>query len=98
MASFWDKLNQGIKEGVQTVSEKTEQLTKIGRIKLSILATKRDLEKKFIELGGRVYQLINEEKGTRIANDKQLKTLAEDIKVLENKLNSLEKDLEQSKV
>lgn len=98
MTSFWDKLNHGIKEGIQAISEKTEKFTKIGRIKLSILATKRDLEKKFIELGGRVYQIMDKETDARIGSDKQLKSLVEDIKVLEEKLKKLEKDLEQSKV
>ena len=98
MTSFWDKMQQGIKEGIHTISEKTDQLTKIGRIKLSILAAKRDLEKKFIELGGRVYHLINEKGGTRISSDRQLKSLVEEIKVLEEKLNILEKDLEKSKM
>jgi hypothetical protein len=94
MTSFWDKLQRGIKEGIHNVSEKTEELTKIGRIKLSIIAVKRDIEKNFIELGGRVYHLLNESRKVRIASDDKIKSLVERTKNLEEKLNGLEKDLE----
>ena len=98
MTSFYDKLNKGIKDGIQSITEKTEQLTELGRIKLSILSAKRDLEKKFIELGGRVYHILNEKSSARISSDKQLKSLVENIKIIEQKLKNLEKELEKSKI
>lgn len=93
MKSFWDKLQRGIRDGIQNVSEKTEELTKIGRIKLSIIGVKRDIEKNFIELGGRVYHLINQSTKVRIVSDDKIKSLVERTNNLEEKLNGLEKDL-----
>ena len=54
MANLWDDIARTIREGVDTVVEKTEELTRIGRIKVDILNIKRKVEKNFSELGGRV--------------------------------------------
>ncbi len=62
MANLWDDIAKTIREGVDTVVEKTEELTKIGKIKIDILNIKRNVQKNFSELGGRVYHLITAKK------------------------------------
>jgi len=45
MANLWDDIAKTIREGVDTVVEKTEKLTKIGKIKIDILNIKRNIDK-----------------------------------------------------
>ena len=87
MANLWDDIAKTIREGVGTVVEKTEELTKIGRIKVDILNIKRNVKKNFSELGGRVYQLITKEKKTAISTDREAKEIIECIKILEKELD-----------
>ncbi len=93
MANLWDDIAKTIREGVDTVVEKTEELTRIGRIKVDILNIKRNVEKNFSELGGRVYQLISKEKKTAISTDKEANEIIECIKILEKELDDKKSEL-----
>jgi len=97
MANLWDDIARTIREGVDTVVEKTEELTKIGRIKVDILNIKRNVEKNFSELGGRVYQLISKEKNAAISTDKEAKEIIECIKILEKELDDKKSELAKVK-
>jgi len=97
MANLWEDIAKTIREGVGTVVEKTEELTKIGKIKVNILNIKRRIEKDFTELGGKVYHLIVEEKKTEIATDKAVQRIVERVKELENQLQNKNRDIEKVK-
>ena len=97
MANLWDDIARTIREGVDTVVEKTEELTRIGRIKVDILNIKRNVEKNFAELGGRVYQLISKEKNAAISTDKEAKEIIECIKILEKELDDKKSELAKVK-
>ena len=97
MANLWDDIARTIREGVDTVVEKTEELTRIGRIKVDILNIKRNVEKNFSELGGRVYQLISKEKNAAISTDKEAKEIIECIKILEKELDDKKYELAKVK-
>lgn len=97
MANLWDDIAKTIREGVDTVVEKTGVLTKIGKIKIDILNIKRNIEKNFSELGGRVYQLIIKEKETEISTDKEAREVIECIKILEKELDDKKSELAKVK-
>ena len=97
MANLLDDHARTIREGVDTVVEKTEELTRIGRIKVDILNIKRNVEKNFSELGGRVYQLISKEKNAAISTDKEAKEIIECIKILEKELDDKKSELAKVK-
>ncbi|MCH8871192.1 hypothetical protein IH824_00195 [candidate division KSB1 bacterium] len=97
MANLWDDIAKTIREGVGTVVEKTEELTKIGKIKIDILNIKRNIEKNFSELGGRVYHLIIKEKKTEISTDKEAREVIECIKILEKELDDKKSELAKVK-
>jgi len=97
MANLWDDIAKTIREGVDTVVEKTEELTKIGKIKIDILNIKRNVQKNFSELGGRVYHLIIKEKKTAISADKEATEIIECIKILEKELDDKKSELEKVK-
>jgi hypothetical protein len=95
MGTIWEKIKKGVSEGYQSVSDKTEEMTRIGRLKLEILAIKRDIEKDFIELGGRFYQAVDNKKQKDILTDQQVMELVKKIKKSEDKLKSLEEKIIQ---
>lgn len=97
MAHLWDDIAKTIREGVDTVVEKTGELTKIGKIRIDILNIKRNIDKSFSELGGRVYHLITEEKKTEIFADKEAREIIECIKILEKELDDKKSELAKVK-
>jgi len=90
MTSFFEDLKQGIR----AVTDKTEEMTKIGRLKLAVIAGKRDIEKCYIELGSYVYQIQKDKLKVDLSKDEQISTLTQKIKELEKKLHKLNKDIE----
>jgi predicted AlkP superfamily phosphohydrolase/phosphomutase len=95
MGTTWKKIKNGMSEGFQNLSEKTGEMTQIGRLKIEIIAVKRDIEKAFIELGGRVYHNLEEKHEDDILSDQRIKKLVKDVKALELKLRTLEEKIEQ---
>lgn len=95
MASLWDDIAKTIREGVDTVVEKTEELTRMGKIKVDIINIKRNVEKNFTELGGRVYHLMAEQNKTQISGDKEVKKILDSIKLLEKELQEKKAELEK---
>jgi len=93
MASLWDDIAKTIREGVDTVVGKTEEYTKIGKIKIDIINIKRNVEKNFSELGGRVYHLMVEQNKTQISADKEVKKIVESVKLLEKELQAKKDEL-----
>lgn len=98
MASLLDELAKNIRTGISSVAAKTEELTKIGKIKVEILGIKRNIEKSFTELGGKVYHLIVEEKDSQVVSNAEIKKIIDQIKDLEKQLRTKNQELEQVKV
>ncbi len=104
MDNFWEEFKTNLRAGIKTVSRKTEELTKIGRIKLEMVSVKRDIEKAFIELGGRIYHNIDQEKKFDTKSDPEIFGLVTKIRGFEDKLEDLEnrikeiQDIEKSDV
>ena len=95
METTWNKIKKLMSDGYLNLSEKTGEMTQIGRLKIEMIALKRDIEKAFIELGGRVYHGLEEKHEDDILADLRIKKLVKGIKSLELKLKSLEKKVEQ---
>jgi hypothetical protein len=94
MADFWGSLRKNLSDGIKKVSAKTEELTQIGRLKIEVIAVKRDIEKSFIELGGRVYHQLDEDGTYDVRKDENIQRLVKTIKDFEKKMKKLEKEIE----
>lgn len=97
MSSLFDDITKGIKEGITVVADRTDELTKIGRLKVEILGVKRNIEKKFTELGGRVYHAMMVYKVSNIGDDEEVKRLVAELVELEKKLNDKNAEIEKVK-
>jgi hypothetical protein len=96
MSKFFDSISKLVVEGYNNISEKAEEVTKIGRIKIEIIAAKRDIEKLFVELGGRFYNNFNSKK-TNLYKDKEILELINKVKKKENELKALKKKIDKIK-
>ncbi|HID39500.1 MAG TPA: hypothetical protein EYP36_08300 [Calditrichaeota bacterium] len=93
--SLWEKLKKGLSEGLQAATDKTSEYTRIGRIKIDVLALEKEIEEKLIELGGRVYHIAVEKNIFTIESDKEIRQLLADVKKLEEELKTYEEELKR---
>ena len=71
MGSLWEDIKKTVKQGVSVAAEKTEEYTKIGKLKVEIMNMKRNLDKTFAELGQEAYtNLKGSKKGDLTKNEK----------------------------
>jgi len=92
---FIDDLSNALKKGISTIARKTDEYTKIGKIKVDIIGIKRDIDKKFNELGAKTYQLIVEQNNTKVAADEVVQKLIEEVKGLNRQLQEKKEELER---
>lgn len=88
-------LLESIRDGFELVVDKTEEYGKIGKLKVDIFSIKRNIEKQFTELGGRVFELLTEEKNVK--TDDEVKKLVAEIKKLEEDLHQKEAEINKVK-
>jgi hypothetical protein len=96
MSKFFNSLSKIVVEGYNNISDKAEEVTKIGRIKIEIIASKRDIEKLFVELGGRFYNNFDSKK-TDLFKDDEIIKLIDKVKKKEKELDVLKKKIEKIK-
>lgn len=93
MESLWDRVKQSLKEGFLTAAEKTEELAKVGKGKIDLMAIRHRIGSTFAELGGKVYHLVTTEKSPAIASNKEVKALIQRVKALEKQLKEKEAEI-----
>jgi predicted RNase H-like nuclease (RuvC/YqgF family) len=96
MGKFFNSISKMVVESYNNISDKAEEVTKIGRVKIEIIATKRDIEKLFVELGGRFYNDFGNN-STAIYKDKEIKNLIAQIKEKEEHLEFLNNKIDKIK-
>ena len=90
MASLLDS----IRDGLELVVDKTEEYSKIGKLKVDIFTTKRNIEKQFTELGGRAYDILTGDDAASLQTDEEVIKIVEEIKTLEAQLVEKESNID----
>ncbi len=96
MGDLWEKIRKSVIDGVQVAAEKTEELTKLGKIKIEILNIKRKISKNFTELGSITYEAIKEGTAKEELKSDKINAIIEKIKGLDSELEAKEKLYEDS--
>jgi len=74
------------------------KMTEKGKRQIDRIALQRELEEKFIELGGRTYQyLCADESKSELHQDKHIMQLVTGIAELENELALIDKEISKNK-
>ncbi len=95
MDNVWEKVKKSFREGATLSMEKIEEFTKIGKLKVEEMAAKRKIERNFIDMGERAFDLIEEGKKDTIGDDLTIKKAVENINVLRDELVSIEKKIKE---
>ena len=99
MDSLWERVRKNLVEWYEVASDKTEEVAKIGRRKIEMTGINRSIEKRMVELGGRVYDLIKVEghRGNMTADDEKVRNLVRKISALEKELEKKEEEIRSIK-
>ncbi|MBN1576249.1 MAG: hypothetical protein JW913_06855 [Chitinispirillaceae bacterium] len=95
MDGMWEKIKKSLKEGAALSMEKIEEYTKLGKLKVEEMAAKRKIERNFIDIGERVFDLFEEGKGGTVADDLTLKKAFENITALREEIAELDRKMKE---
>ncbi|MFO7914487.1 MAG: hypothetical protein R6U43_02205 [Candidatus Krumholzibacteriales bacterium] len=95
MDTLWDRVRKNLIEWYEVASDKTEEVARVGRRKIEMTGINRSIEKRMVELGGRVYDLISVEghRGNKTADDEKVRKLVKEIGRLEEELEIKEQEI-----
>ena len=93
--SVVDMLKKGIKDGAALSIEKIEEVSRIGKLKIEEFTAKRKIERNFIDMGERVFELIQDKKEAEIAADILVKSLVANIIKLQEELDVITEKMEE---
>ena len=97
----WERIKKGVREGAAISMEKIEEYSKIGKLKVEEFATKKKIERNFVDIGERLFDLVEAGKNPDGAGDMAIKKAVSNIRSHKEDLISIEKKikaiLEESK-
>ena len=96
-SSLWEDIKKTVKDGVTIAAEKTEEYTKIGKIKVEILNIGRNIDKSFTELGRIVFDHFDRGNKENLSNQQKLLDLIQKIKDQKAVLKKKEAEIEKIK-
>jgi hypothetical protein len=94
MGSLWEDIKQTVKQGVSVAAEKTEEYTKIGKLKVEIMNAKRALDKTFAELGQEAYTALKGSKKADLNKNEKITELLSKIDGQKAALKEKEDEIE----
>jgi hypothetical protein len=97
MPSLWDDIKKKVSEGVAVAAEKTDELRKIGKVKVDIIGTKRSLDTGYKDLGMAVHDFISSGKKGDLKQDAKVKELVAAIDGFVESLVQKEAEIEKIK-
>ena len=99
--SFWDRMEKVVNQGLESsreilgkAKEKAKDLGEIGLLRYEISQIERLAEKKFGQLGVKVYEVLVLKDQAAVGKE-AVKELLEDIRELKDRLEKLENDLKE---
>jgi flagellar motility protein MotE (MotC chaperone) len=98
--SFWDRMEEVVNQGLESsrevlgkAKEKARDLGEKGLLRYEISQIERQAEKRFSQLGVRVYEQLVLKKQVTVSRE-SVDELLEDIRELKERLEKLEEDLQ----
>ena len=80
--NVWEKIKKGLKDGAVMSAEKIEEYTKVGKLKLDELSAKRKIERNFLDIGERFYDLAQDAREADAAGDLVITKAIENVRAL----------------
>lgn len=96
MDNMWERIKKGLKDGATLSMEKIEEYTKVGKLKIEEFSAKRKIERNYIDIGERVYDLLSDKKGAEIEKDILISNALENINSLKQELVDIEEKINEA--
>jgi hypothetical protein len=90
----WEKIKKSIREGAALSIEKIEEYSKVGKLKVEEFATKKKIERNYVDIGERVFELVQAKKNSEVIGDIVVKKAIANIESLKDELVSIEKKIQ----
>ncbi len=87
--NVWEKIKRSLKDGASMSVEKIEEYTKVGKLKVEEMAAKRKIERNFVDIGERVYDLVDEGRNSEVSEDIVINKAVENVKELRAELDEI---------
>ena len=84
-----------VRRSISGALDVAEDLTRKGKIKLELQSARNETRNLLAELGGRVHQLVIEDKVTELSGDTETDRILEHIKEVQEKIKFHETELDQ---
>jgi len=82
MDNVWEKIKKGLKDGAVMSVEKIEEYTKIGKLKVDEMSAKRKIERNFLDIGERFYDLAQDARESSAPSDLVITKAIENVRTL----------------
>jgi hypothetical protein len=103
--TMWGKIKKNFKDGAALSIEKIEEYSKIGKLKIEEFAAKKKIERNCVDIGERVFDLVESGKGAEAVGDllvikaiENLRALNEELAVIDKKIKAVSEDARKSKM
>jgi hypothetical protein len=80
--NVWEKIKKSLKEGAVMSAEKIEEYTKVGKLKIDELSAKRKIERNFLDIGERFYDLAQDAREADAGADLVITKAIENVRAL----------------
>ncbi|MFP4013096.1 MAG: hypothetical protein ACLFVQ_03350 [Chitinispirillaceae bacterium] len=91
--NMWEKVKKSLKDGATMSMEKIEEYTKIGKLKVEEMSAKRKIERNFMDIGERLYDLVEGGKDMAVADDLAIKKAVENVNTLKAEIAEIERKI-----
>lgn len=93
----WDQIKGVLKEKFSSAAEKTEEYTKIGKVKVEILSVKKNLDKTYRGLGEETFNFLGKDKKNTLLENEAVQNYMKEIKALQASIKQKEAEIEAIK-
>jgi hypothetical protein len=94
---LWGDVRVWLTDATKTALKEAEDLTRHGRLKMDLMRTSREIEKKMADLGAKVYARFSRNPDVPVVADEELKRLMQEIARLEAELARNQQEYEAEK-
>ena len=93
--ALWENVRENLVEWYGVAADKTEVMAKIGMRRYDKFGISRDIERQMTELGGLVYQALDEQREAVFVEPK-FEAIVTRIRQLENELKAKEEEIKKA--
>ena len=96
LKNAWETVRETFSDGLHVAAEKTEEITRVGRIKLDIIGIKKSIEHNLLDLGKFIYDLNKEDEEKDFKNLPRFLEIISSTTQLEEKLKAKQEEIHSS--